>query len=204
MGMVTGCLALFLTLGGVGYAKNVIKLLNGSQIKKGSIPGDRLKSGSVTGKQINLSTLGTVPKSAFASSAGNANTATTAGNANTATTAGSANTATTAGHANSADMATTATELGSVTLVRVDGPTLATGGSESMDAFCPAGKQPIAGGGRTDQSVTKGTAITSSRPVVPGNEFLPGTGETLQGWRVTVNNESGTSINPSVFVVCAG
>jgi hypothetical protein len=42
IGMVTGSLALFIAVGGVGYAKKAVHLLSGSQIKKGSIQLDRL------------------------------------------------------------------------------------------------------------------------------------------------------------------
>jgi hypothetical protein len=40
--MVTGCLALFLALGGAGYAKRLVQLIDGSTIKKGTIQADRL------------------------------------------------------------------------------------------------------------------------------------------------------------------
>ncbi len=40
--MVVSLIALFFALGGVGYAKKVIHLINGSTIKKGSIQLDRL------------------------------------------------------------------------------------------------------------------------------------------------------------------
>jgi hypothetical protein len=42
IGMIAGSLALFIALGGVGYANKVIHLIDGSTIKKGSIPADRL------------------------------------------------------------------------------------------------------------------------------------------------------------------
>jgi hypothetical protein len=42
VGMVTGCLALFLALGGAGYAKRLVQLIDGSTIKKGTIQADRL------------------------------------------------------------------------------------------------------------------------------------------------------------------
>lgn len=42
--MVVGLIALFFALGGVGYAKKVVHLINGSTIKKGSIQVDRLSS----------------------------------------------------------------------------------------------------------------------------------------------------------------
>lgn len=40
--MVVGLIALFFAVGGVGYAKKVIHLIDGSKIKKGSIQLDRL------------------------------------------------------------------------------------------------------------------------------------------------------------------
>jgi hypothetical protein len=54
-GNVMSTVAVFLALGGVGYAANKI---NGGTIKVASIPGNRLKNDSVTGKQVNESSLG--------------------------------------------------------------------------------------------------------------------------------------------------
>jgi hypothetical protein len=127
---VLSCLALFFALGGVGYAKKVVKLIDGSTIKKRTISGDRLRNDTVTGKQVKESTLGTVPSSAFASIAGNANTANTANSANTtntantansANTANTANTATNANHASSADFATNASHASSVDAAELPG-----------------------------------------------------------------------------------
>jgi hypothetical protein len=42
--MVVSLIALFFALGGVGYAKKVVHLINGSTITKGSIQVDRLSS----------------------------------------------------------------------------------------------------------------------------------------------------------------
>ena len=42
--MVVSLISLFFALGGVGYAKKVVHLIDGSTIKKGSIPLDRLSS----------------------------------------------------------------------------------------------------------------------------------------------------------------
>jgi hypothetical protein len=56
--LVLATIALFVSLGGSVYAA---AKLNGTAIKKGSEPGNRLKPDSVTGKQVNESTLGTVP-----------------------------------------------------------------------------------------------------------------------------------------------
>jgi hypothetical protein len=77
-----------------GAATRIGKLISGSSIKKGSIPGnrlakggvaaDRIKSNSLTGKQINEGTLATVPnadKAQTAATSTNAQRATNADNA---------------------------------------------------------------------------------------------------------------------------
>ena len=81
-------LCLFLLLGGATafaagkLAKNSVGT---KQIKNGAVTGIKIKKGTITGTNINLAKLGTVP------SATTAATATTATSANTATTAGTAN-----------------------------------------------------------------------------------------------------------------
>jgi hypothetical protein len=74
-GNAIGLLALFVALGGTGYA--AVKI-NGSQIKNGTITGKKLKTHTLTSKQINDSKLGTVPSAGFATSAGSATTASNA------------------------------------------------------------------------------------------------------------------------------
>ena len=76
---VIAMVALFVALGGTVYASTSI---NGSDINKHSIPGNRLKDNTVTGAQINLSKLGKVPSAATADSATNATNATNAASAN--------------------------------------------------------------------------------------------------------------------------
>jgi hypothetical protein len=56
--MAVALLALFVALSGTGYA--ALKV-NGRDIRKGSIPGNRLKTNSVGGRQVNEARLGTVP-----------------------------------------------------------------------------------------------------------------------------------------------
>jgi hypothetical protein len=89
--MAVACVALFVALGGVGYAAATI---NGSSIKNGTITPGKIKSRSLSGTQfrangiggpsIKESTLGEVPK---AKAAQTATTATNATNATKATTA---------------------------------------------------------------------------------------------------------------------
>lgn len=85
--LVISVLALFVALGGTGYAASQI---NGKSLKNNSVTGKKLKNKTITGakvkpngltgKQINESSLGTVP------SAANANHAATATSATNATT----------------------------------------------------------------------------------------------------------------------
>jgi hypothetical protein len=57
--MAVALLALFVALTGTGYA--ALKV-NGRDIKKRSIPGNRLVNNGVTGRQVNEARLGTVPR----------------------------------------------------------------------------------------------------------------------------------------------
>ena len=69
-------LALFVALGGTGYA--AVKV-NGKNVKTRTITGKKFKSNTLTGKQIRESRLATVPRARRATSA---TSATTAGTAN--------------------------------------------------------------------------------------------------------------------------
>jgi hypothetical protein len=57
--MVVALLALFVALGGSGYAA---VQFNVKTIKNGTLPGKKLKRNSVTGRQVKESTLATVPR----------------------------------------------------------------------------------------------------------------------------------------------
>lgn len=61
-----GLLALFVALGGTGYA--ALKV-NGKNIKNGTITAKKLKPHTLTAKQINVSKLGTVPTASTANNA---------------------------------------------------------------------------------------------------------------------------------------
>jgi hypothetical protein len=115
---VMASVAVFLALGGVGYAAATI---NGNSIVKQSIGAGKLKNGTLTSNQvkqnaltgsvIDESTLAIVPSAQTANSAATATSANTAKSAETATSAGtatSADSAKTANTANTADSATTA------------------------------------------------------------------------------------------------
>jgi hypothetical protein len=78
--MVT-ILAFIVLAGGTAYAANQLakNSVGTKQLKKNAVNGAKVKDHSLTGKDINLAKLGTVPSAA---SAANATTATTAGSAN--------------------------------------------------------------------------------------------------------------------------
>jgi hypothetical protein len=79
--LIVACLALFVALGGVGYAAATI---HGKNIKNGTIAPKKLKKNSLGGSQIKESKLGEVPSAATATSAGSAQTAQTAQSAQSA------------------------------------------------------------------------------------------------------------------------
>jgi hypothetical protein len=116
---VMASIAVFVALGGVGYAATTI---NGNSIVKRTIGAGKLKDGTLTSKQvkqnaltgsvINESSLATVPSAETAVSATSATSAASAETANSATTAQSTETA---DHALSADTATSATSADSAT-----------------------------------------------------------------------------------------
>jgi hypothetical protein len=76
--LLISVLALFVALGGTVYAAS--SKINGNTIKTGSIPGNRLKKHSVTGTQINLAKLGTVPNATNSTNSTSSTNATNAAN----------------------------------------------------------------------------------------------------------------------------
>ena len=87
-GTVIAYLALFVALGGSAYA--IQRLPRNSvgtrQLKANAVTGGKVKNGSLTGKDVDASTLGTVPTATRAAAAGHADSA---GRADTASDAGS-------------------------------------------------------------------------------------------------------------------
>jgi hypothetical protein len=83
---------------------------------------------------------------------------------------------------------------------------LANSTNASYSAFCPAGKQAIAGGGRGDATLSEETILTNTRPAISAsNTEPPLAGQGFTGWRITVVNPTGgaaSGIRPEVWVVC--
>jgi hypothetical protein len=108
--------------------------------------------------------------------------------------------ATGAQNAANADSAAVALRLASVTVERETG-SVPSGSGGSVDAFCPATKQAIGGGGRADDF--SAPRLLASRPTRAGGE-PPSDGEAFTGWRVSVFNDTGEAVQPEAWVVCAG
>jgi hypothetical protein len=130
-GNAVAWLALFVALGGTGYAafslpKNSV---GSKQLKNNAVTTGKLKNGAVTAGKINASGL-TVPNALHANSAITASTATNATNATNATTATDATNATTAATAATATgqgtLASGKTEIGIVGGVFQNGATVSS------------------------------------------------------------------------------
>jgi hypothetical protein len=125
---VMASIAVFLALGGVGYAATTI---NGNAIKKGTVGAGKLKSGTLGSKQVKPNGLdGSVIDESTLAIVPSAQTATSA---TTATTAQTATTATTAASATSADHAITATTATSAD----NAETLEGFSAEELELSCP-------------------------------------------------------------------
>jgi hypothetical protein len=103
---VLSLIALFVALGGTVYAAGAV---NGKLIRKGSIPGNRLRADGVTGAQVNEASLGAVPRAQSADQANEAARAKEANKAKQANEATIANEAKKATQANTAQKAVSAT-----------------------------------------------------------------------------------------------
>jgi hypothetical protein len=195
--LVISVIALFVALGGVGYAAATIgtqDIKNGAvtskklhraavaskKIRKGAVRGAKVKDNSLGGLDINESSLGVVP---------NANHASTADNAS---------------NASNAD------QLGNVTVQRTDF-TVANGTDNGVTVTCAPGQQALAGGVRNDNADTDGY-VEISRPVSDATEG-PTDGQTFDGWRAFVYNQTdaqsgqtfgANTLQASAWVICAG
>lgn len=207
---VLALVALLFSMAGTGYAA---AQLSGKQLKKRSVPADRVMNNTLTGTQIKESKLGIVPLSSralLADTARSADTAKTALAAETARAAETAKTATTAETAKTADKALDADRLGgrepgeylrSVRVVRsVVSTNIAAGNGAELTASCAAGEHPISGGGAwyitgTTTTIGSGT-LSTDIPVTTAQGVMT-------GWRAEGKNTSPVARDFRAFVVCA-
>ncbi len=192
---VMATIAVFVALGGVGYAATTIsgnKLIKGTvgagKLKPGTLTSAQVKADSLTGSVIDESTLTIVPSAQSATSAttaataGSADTARSATTAQSATTAGSAETAKSAGtaeHALSADTATSATTATSAdsALTAANADTVEGVSAEQLKVACPA-ETELFGGMCWDEDVQPGKNwIAASRACGDAGGRLPSLSE---------------------------
>jgi hypothetical protein len=121
--LVISLVALFLSLGGVGYAavtitgKNVKNSsLTGKDVKNSSLTGKDVKNDSLTGSDVRESGLGKVPSAAAADAAGSAN-------------------------------------IAAVQIVTAAGTAPASGAPATATATCPAGLKVVGGGAQVGDPV---------------------------------------------------
>lgn len=173
--MVVAFVALFVALSGAGYAATKI---SGKSIRKGSIPADRIKRNSLTGRQINESKLRTVPKAAVAAKAADADKL--------------------GGEPPSAYVTTSRHRSFSVKLAVGEARELITAGGVGIDAKCDqsAGSDRVRLLGKT----------TVANSFLNGNDNLPGGAAaanflqpaTLEEDRVLIQNVRPTGATPNV------
>jgi cytoskeletal protein RodZ len=157
---VISLIALFVALGGTGYAALAI---NGASIKRNTVSGNRLKANTLTGREVRESKLTKVPSATKADSATTATRATTATKATTADTATKATTADTATKATTADTATNATNATNA----VTAQNALTLGGLAANQFAPSDlitfqRQPaISASGELGRDSTVGVVVTT-------------------------------------------
>ena len=196
--MVISLLALFVALGGTGYAAIVLPAnsVGSKQLKKSAVSNKKIAKNAVTTSKVKD---GSLLKGDFAAGqlpAGAAGPAGSAGPAGPTGPTGPAGTNGTNGTNGTDGLITSAT------VQRTTGAAVADGAEQTITVSCPAGQKAIAGGVRADASGVG--YVESTRPVV-GTSGTPNDGETFDGWRATVENPTGgaASITPDYWVVCA-
>jgi hypothetical protein len=135
---VIACVALFMAIGGVGYAAAKI---SGKSLIDRSVAGKKLKKNGVGGNAIKESSLGQVPSAGSADTAANAQNAANAQHAQSADAVGPNG----VGPAALQDASVTAVKLGGV-VVRSDSVSIAAGGTEVLSEGCLSGERMLSGG----------------------------------------------------------
>lgn len=196
--MLVALIALFVSLGGVGYAATQLKKnsVGTKQLKKSAVTADKVKDGTLGGADVADGSLtgadlgdGSVGLGDLADN--------------------SVNGAKVIDGSLGKDDVAAGTFLGGRVTVQSTTATadLLDNEKASYNAFCPAGQTAIGGGGRGDDQSSTETIVGSSRPAISEENIEPPVpGEGFTGWRLTVLNPTGgvnAGIRPTVWVICA-
>jgi hypothetical protein len=184
--MIIALIALFVALGGSGYAavringKNIKnKSISGKKLKNRTITGKKVKRNTLTGTEIRESRLGRVPNAAHADDATNASNAAAVRNG-----------------------AVTASKLGRLVNRQVSLSVPATSGFSS-NAPCQSGERLTSGGVRILGATASTVTLQSSGPsnVAPGPD-VPTNGGAYTAWRGAGYNNSAATRTVIVFALC--
>jgi hypothetical protein len=183
---VMSLIALFIALGGTGYAAVKIprNSVGSAQIKTSGVGSSEVKNGALRRVDFRASDLPAGPQ----------------GPAGAAGAKGDKGDPGTPGATGAFGQATVQFEQAAAAL--------ADNSSASYDVHCPDGMQGIGGGARGDATDSEFTFVTSSRPKISqANPGAPVDGGTFNGWRATVVNPTGGAppggaILPEVWVTC--
>jgi hypothetical protein len=194
-GTVAAYTALFIALGGTAYAAVGPNSVGSREIKRGGVAGSDIRANAVTSAKVKNGALRAVDFGAGELPAGTTGPHGPKGDKGDKGADGTNGT-------NGSDGANPA-----VTTVFFQATSdLANGANANYGAFCPAGKQAIAGGGRGDAQLSEETILTNTRPAISSaNTEPPLAGQGFAGWRITVFNPTGgaaTGIRPEVWAVC--
>jgi hypothetical protein len=189
--LVVAIVALFVALGGTGYAAVT---LNGRDIQKHSIPGNRIVNDALGGKQIDESNLGMVPLAQLSQLATRAQSA------------GTADSAQNAQRLNGRDSGQFMANSVRIRYAQATPvPGTAGGYPSEIEINCTANEKAIGGGGAwIINGFGDGNSPTAMNAPITASMPIPATGGTdnATGWHVSGRNLSGVDRALRAFVVC--
>ena len=191
---VVSLLALFVALGGTGYAAVVLpsNSVGTSQLKKNAVTSGKVKDGSL--KSVDFAS-GQVP----AGPAGAKGQTGATGPAGPTGPTGVVDTT-----AFYSKVQSDARFLRSTVVVTARSGAITPGSFGSATASCPAGYQVIAGGVEPENVLT--VVVTASEPLIAGqnlNSVVPGQFAAASGWRAFARNNAAVNETVDVAAICA-
>jgi hypothetical protein len=224
--MVVATIALFVALGGVGFAAIKANSIGPKQIKANAVRAAEIKANAVRSPEVGAGAVGSEEVLDEALTGGDLQDGSVAGADVRDESLGSGKISD--GSLNGGDLedesvgsadvqgltggdVQAGTFLGRSVTVQFEQATaaLADNTSASYDVHCPDGETALSGGARGDATDSEFTMVTSSRPKIStANPGAPVDGGTFTGWRATVVNPTGGAppdgdILPEVWVTCS-